>query len=477
MKKIQIISGQLSNEIFKKRSVWVLIGLFNFLIIYAGITGILQFNKLEEVRSKYQKEVRDSWVNSPDKHPHRMAHYGFIALRPKSNLSFFDFGIESFTGNVIFLEAHKQNSTNFSEASVSTSMLRFGEISIAMILQVLLPLFIFFIGFNAISVDRENGTLKVLIAQGITWKELLIGRILGLFQIVLYIFLPAIIITFLLGAFYCNSEVDWCNLIGLFFIYTISIFIYCSISIFVSAFSSSSKLALVILIGLWLTFIVVIPRFAQMIASNVYETPSKIAFESAIEEDIFKHGDSHNPNDEHYKSLKDSILRANNVDSVEQLNFNYNGFQMKEGERISSEIYSKHLQDLNLIYKKQNSFVEYAAFLNPYLCIKYLSMSLCNTDFETYIDFQQQAEKYRYDLAQEMNNLQIKLIPNKASPDSPKQNGIDKKYWSAFKDFKYSKPQLISVLHNIKFVIVSLFFWVVLVMILIQIFSKKLKVI
>ena len=50
---------------------------------------------------QYQKIVRANWLSKPDKNPHRMAHYGYVAFRPKSSLSFFDFGMESFTGQSI----------------------------------------------------------------------------------------------------------------------------------------------------------------------------------------------------------------------------------------------------------------------------------------------------------------------------------------------------------------------------------------
>ena len=46
----------------------------------------------------------------------------------------------------------------------------------------------------------------------------------------------------------------------------------------------------------------------------MYEAPSKIQFTSNIEKDILKQGDSHNPNDLHYKAIKDSLLRVYKVD-------------------------------------------------------------------------------------------------------------------------------------------------------------------
>jgi ABC-2 type transport system permease protein len=477
MKTILYIAQHTTKSILQKISVKILLSIFGLLLIYAGISGVVQYQKSEKTRIKFQKIVRENWVNSPDKHPHRMAHYGFIAFRPKSSLSFFEFGLENYTGNIIFLEAHKQNSTNFSEASLSTAMLRFGEISIAMILQILLPLFIFFLGFNVISSDRENGTLKVLLAQCVGWKQLIFGRIIGIARVANYIFFSAFGFVLILNFFFSLDNTSWLNLVLTFIIYYLSILIYCSIAVIVSSFSKTSKLALVSLIGIWLLFFVVFPRVSQALSSGIYNSPSKIVFESDIEADILKQGDSHNPDDPHFKNLKDSVLKANKVDNIQKLNFNYSGFQMKEGERISSEIYHKHLKNLNNIYQKQNKFLSYTSFINPYIGIKQLSMALSNTDFDTYIDFQQQSEEYRYALAQEMNNLQIRLIPNQKLADTAKPYSISNKYWSSFKDFSYKKPTLYSSLRNELASLISLFFWISVIVTLISMLSKHLKVI
>jgi len=472
---ILLIANHTRRQLLQNKAVLVLMGLICVLVVYAGIMGLLQYKKAETSRIKYQQAVRNNWVNSPDKHPHRMAHYGFIAFRPKSALSIFDYGMESFTGNVIFLEAHRQNSTNFSEASLSTSMLRFGEISIAMIFQILLPLFIFFCGFNCISQDRENGTLKILIGQGLSTQQLLVGKILGIASVAAYIFIPVIIYTSVLTVFAKPDAATWIQLILAFIVYALSLFIYCSIAVIISAVSKSSKLSLVLLIGVWLLIIIVLPRLIQTTANSMYAVPSKIAFETAVEQDIIKEGDSHNPDDAHYKALKDSVLKANKADSVQQLNFNYGGVQMMEGEKISAQIYNRHLNSLMEIYKQQNKLQVFASFVNPYLSIKQLSMAFSQTDFDTYTNFQQQSEIYRYDLAQEMNALQIKLIPNKKLANTAKSYSIDKRYWSTFKDFAYQKPALKTVLRNQVLALCSLLFWIIIMSLLIITTSKKFK--
>jgi ABC-2 type transport system permease protein len=185
----QVYAGAFTN----KAVAWLL-GIIVILFVYAACSGFSIYQLQTKNRLLYQKQVREHWEEMPDKHPHRMAHYGYIAFRTKHPLSFFDFGMESYTGNAVFLEAHRQNTINFSEAGFSTGMLRFGEISIAMILQVLLPLVIFFIGFNIVAADRENGTLKILLSQGTSWTEIIIGKAMGLLAIALSVLLPVIIL-------------------------------------------------------------------------------------------------------------------------------------------------------------------------------------------------------------------------------------------------------------------------------------------
>ncbi|PKV50146.1 ABC-2 type transport system permease protein [Aquimarina sp. MAR_2010_214] len=465
---------------FKNKGVFLLTFFIGLLMVYAAYSGRKNFKTQNEIRAKYQSEARKDWVDNPNKHPHRMAHYGHFAFRPKAPLSVFDFGMESFLGNTIFLEAHKQNTVNFSEASFSTGMLRFGEISIAMILQVLLPLLIFFLGFGAIATERQNGTLKMLLIQGLKWRTLILGKSMGIIAVIMTLFIPIVLTTIFLCTGFQDMNTSTDELLRLFFIivfYFIYLVIFCVIAVLISAISKTSKTSLVSLIGIWLMFIIIIPRISQALGASIYSIPSKAKFESAIGEAIAKVGDSHNPDDPHYKALKDSLLAVYNVDSVKQLPFNYSGYQMKEGEKISTNIYNQHYSQLLDIYYKQNVFSRVISFLNPFMAVKNLSMALSSTDFSSFLNFQKQAENYRYDLAQEMNNLQIKHISNEAKGSSDKNHILDKKHWEEVEEFKY-KPTSISLVFKSEWMSFAAFlFWIGLLVFLIHKFSKTLKAI
>lgn len=483
MKKLHselLIAKHLRQSVFKNTAIFIITIFIGILLLYATFSGWENYKSQNETSEKYQHESREDWLKNPDKNPHRMAHYGNFAFRKSTSLSVFEFGMEPFFGNAIFLEAHKQNTANFSEAGFSNSMLRFGEISIAMVLQVLLPLLIFFIGFNSIAYERENGTLKILLTQGINWKQLLIGKTLGIASVVMMLFIPTLIILVLVWLFLQDFVIttDETLKMLLFILFHLAyLLFFCVIAVLISAISKTSKKALITLIGIWLLFTIILPRTTQAIGAYIFEAPSKIQFNSDIEKDILKQGDSHNPNDPHYKAIKDSLLRTYKVDSVQKLPFNYSGFIMTEGEKISSGIYNEHLAELLEIYKKQNSFSKTVSFLNPYIAMKNLSMGLSNTDYESYIDFQKQAEEYRYKMAQKMNALQIKYISNKKPSATEKPHSISKEHWADLEDFHYEPKPIETILKNEIISIISIVLWITLLFILIRIAAQKLKAI
>ncbi|MCX2430517.1 MULTISPECIES: ABC transporter permease [unclassified Pedobacter] len=474
------IAKQTYKSTFGNKATLVLTILLGLSLGLATYVGWQNFKTQNNQRLYYKNMVRAQWLAKPDKHPHRMAHYGYLAFREKHELSFFDFGIESFAGVSIFLEAHKQNTVNFSEAGFSNGMLRFGEISIAMVLQLLVPLLIFFLGYNSISAERESGTLKILLCQNVSWKKLLWGKTLGIIGVVLTIFIPLILLTILLWASLSNWQISLdatLRLVILILSYSIYFFIVSALTILVSAFQRSSKTALITLLSCWIFFVILMPRIIQAIGTKIHPTPSKIEFADAISSDIQKQGDSHDPNDPHFAAIKDSLLQKYQVDDVKKLPFNYGGYIMAEGERITSGIYSDHQRQLNNTFDKQNSFTVFAGLFNPYLSLKQISMALTASDFKTYVDFQNQAEAYRYGLAQKMNKLQIDKISNHAPGEHEKPLSISKSNWAEQPDFNYKFDHLSHVLTHELLSLVALFVWFITILFFLQYSSKWLKTI
>jgi len=476
---IILIGKQFFKKTFFNKGLFVLLTLFLIVLSYVTIIGWNAFNENAHVVEHHQGKERKSWEDNPDKHPHRMAHFGSFVFRLQHPLRIFDSGIESYTGNAIFLEAHKQHTANFSEASLSTGLIRFGDLNIAMLLQLILPLIIFFIGYAAITSEKENGTLKIIYIQGTSIKEILFGKVLGLFLIASLFFIPSLMslwsISFL-ETHTINSTIILRSVL-ISVCYILFFFILCCITVIVSAKSKNSNNALLTLLGSWLLFFIIIPKTAQVLGNSMYPNVSKIEFSATIENKVLEYGDSHDPNDPHFNKLKDSVLQANNVNDIKDLPFNYSGFLMYKGEAQTAKIYNAEHKKLIKTYRKQNSITNSLVLINPYLAIKNLSMSLSGTDFNTYTHFLTQTEKYRYMQSQYMNDLQMKFISNKAKSSEGKVHVVKKEYWKSIPKFSYEFIPLLKTLYSQCLALISLSIWLVIVLFVMTKFSNRFKII
>lgn len=474
---LKLIKTRTFNSLLKPFQNKILLALVWLFGLISLVMGFLQFRENKAQTEHYRTEMRHNWEHRPDKHPHRMAHYGYVAMREAHPLIIFDKGLDDFLGNIIFLEAHKQNSANLSQAGGSGVLVRFGTFSAAFILQIIVPLLLFFVGFNLITEEKEHSTLKIINLQGAGSKEIIWGKIFGLWTfslVILLPFAPAVIVFSMLGAGTGIADLAFC-ILAISGIYAAFYFVISCITLWVSARSRTSAHALLSLIGLWLLMAVFFPKITQFFAQNLYPSPSRIAFETEVEHEVMKTGDSHNPDDVHFKHLKDSLLTHYKVDSEKKLPFNYSGFVMKEGEKISSRIYAKELGDLQNIYKNQLVFTQFSGFFNPISTIRDLSMNFSGTDYFSYQNFQNQAENYRYYIAQRMNDLQIEHVSNIKPKPGEKPLAISNKYWKETKDFHYQPTALSDAAKAAALSLFALLFWIFICVLRINSTAKKLK--
>jgi ABC-2 type transport system permease protein len=455
---IKLIASQEWRNAFRTKVVYISAIVLGVALLTALIISWQNAKTLNNEREKYQDLVRTNWLEQPDRHPHRASHYGYLAFRPKSALSFFDSGVDSFAGTSIFLEPHRQNTVNFSEAQHSTGLLRFGELNLALILQLLVPLLIFFLGFSAISGERESGILAIILSQGISWRELLLGKTIGILSIIIALLLPLLMISFalwfVLNDFRLSS--DSALRIGVLIVcYGFHFAVCAAVAVIVSSFTKTSKSSLIALIVIWISFWVAMPRAMQNLGASVYPTVSKSQFDKLLEDDLAKEGDSHNAQDAKFTELKKETLAKYNVNDVRDLPFNYGGFVMGKAEAISSSIFRKHYGELLEKFRSQNHITELASLLNPYLAIRHFSMATAGSDFFAYENFQWQAEDFRFNMVQKLNDLHT----NEIKSANDRSQKIDNENWHEFPKFEYREPTISESLGRQILAISSVMFW------------------
>lgn len=456
---------------WRARVVPVLAGLLTLMLLGAAMVGHARAWADDEQRRRYQDMVTEQWVTQPDRHPHRVAHYGFLVFRPKAPLSFFDAGVDSYTGTSLFLEAHRQNSANFSDATQSDGTRRFGELTMAMVLQLFVPLLLFVIAGVAVTREREAGTLWLQLCQGVAWRDLLWGKALGGLLLVVVLVTPGLLVA---GAWLASTtstawSVDTLQRAALLTVSYGAYFLVCALlAVLVSARHRTSRGALVTLVTLWIVLWVAVPRALPGVAVAMAPLPSNATFEADVERRVRELGDGHNPNDPRFTQLRTDTLATHGVSRVEDLPFNYNGVVMRESEALTSEAYTEHVDRLLTIYERHGQLAQFTAFLSPYVAIRLASMAFAGVDVSHAIEFERQAEIYRYSLIQELNELHTHEVAHAQDRyvgldggGAPTRQRIDRTHFQGIPTFDYRSPDAAWAMSSQPASVAALAFWLV----------------
>lgn len=442
MSAITLIARDELRLMRRNRTAMIACALLILLTLVAIISSWTHQRGIEELRSRHQHEADAAFDSQPDRHPHRMVHYGTFIFRPLSALAAFDPGIDAFTGNSMFLEGHRQNTANFGDVNQSSLLVRFGQLTPAFILQGVAPLLLIFLGYGAIAREREARTLRLLALQGVSPGAIVGGKLLALLGLAGFVALPALAGLGALVAFNASEALLPALLIALGYMVWLSL--WAVVILIVSAVVRHRRDALLVLVALWAISIVLLPRLAPAVAGNAVPLPNRLQTDVAIARDLRKLGDAHNPDDPHFAAFKAAVLERYGVSRVEDLPVNYKGLLGIEGERLSSQLFNAYGNASFAAQEKQNAIVTAIGTISPAIALRSLSMAAAGTDFAAHRDFLEQAETYRYDLIQHLNSLQAKAVTftddtaKDAEADQRKRIGAEN--WSTLPNFSYVAP-------------------------------------
>ncbi len=102
-----------------------------------------------------------------------------MAYKPPAALAVFDPGAAPYLGQVIWLEAHRQDPAMFRPAEDAPELGRLADLSVAGVLTNLLPLLVFVMGYGAFAGERERGTLRQVMTAGAGQDAVFAGKLVA----------------------------------------------------------------------------------------------------------------------------------------------------------------------------------------------------------------------------------------------------------------------------------------------------------
>ncbi len=151
-----------------------------------------------------------------------------------------------------------------------------GRFDVAFVVIYLLPLLILAITYNFLSGEREAGTLAMLLAQPVSLRSFIIGKIALRFAVVCILVVGFGLAAFLAGGGSLTAEGAFPRMILWISAAVVYVAFWFATAVAVNAFGWKSATNAVALAGIWLFFVVLVPALLNVAVTTLFPVPSRV---------------------------------------------------------------------------------------------------------------------------------------------------------------------------------------------------------
>ncbi len=185
-------------------------------------------------------------------------------------------GVSNDIGRTIEVNGRGEMAAHDSRFNEEPMFAVFRFLDLEFVFTVVLSLFAILLGYDAVSGEKERGTLRLALANPVPRSTYIVGKLLGSFIALAVALSLAIaagcLLLPLLGI--SMSGADWGRL-GLVILSGLLYFgAFLSISVFVSAATSRSSSSFLVLLVVWILSVLIVPRAAVLLAGRAIDVPS-----------------------------------------------------------------------------------------------------------------------------------------------------------------------------------------------------------
>ncbi len=407
-----MIRAILAKELLEYRRDGRLHGVLNVMLALAAgclFTAWPTYTSQQRAAIEAQGRDQEAFVQQGDKAPHAAAHFGRMAHKPSSALAMFDPGGTPYLGQVIWLEAHRQDPAMFRPAEDSPELRRLADLSIAGVLTLASPLILCLVGAGVFAGERERGSLRQLMSVGVRPGVLYAGKIGALASVGVAV--TSIVIGVSIAVAIASSSMAaaadivvrgvW--LIAAYAAYNVA---FAAIVVSISAQARSTAAALMLALCTWAGACVLVPRLAASLAEHLYPTPDAGLF--WVDASARVRAQQLERASPEYRSLQREVLsralgREIKAEEADRIAVNRFGLALEISERVGAKAHAEAYGSLYDTYAKQQRMRRLLALLSPTITLQHASSALAGTDISAHHHFAQAAEQQRNLMMRVMN--------------------------------------------------------------------------
>lgn len=411
--------------------------------VLLAATSVLTVDRItaeQSQRLEQQVKAEQTFFSQPDRHPHRMVHYGHYAFRPPPPLAVFEPGVDAVTGQSIFLEGHRQNTAMFADTKAAADLGGFAALTPASLYQLLVPLLLIVLGHALFLREREGGTLAVLLAQGQSGVRLAAGKAAALLAVIAIFTIPLIGVaaySVTLG----ESALAAFSLVGSYLLY---LCVWGAIVLAASIVLKQRAVSLGVLVFVWLLAALIVPRFAINASSAAIDAPGKIESDLVMLAEQRKLGDGHNAADPAFQRLQAQVLEQYGVETIEELPINWRGVVATYSETELTDLLNGYAEKRMGLEASQSRIFDLFGVVSPTIAIGSASRTLSGTDLATHHRFLRESETLRFNFVQSLNKAHVEKLDyaldmnRNASDEASRLARVNAESWKVLDEFRFT---------------------------------------
>lgn len=411
------------------------------LLVATTVLTTLRMQGETAARAHHQADAEAAFLSQPARHPHRMVHYGHYVFRTPAPLALFDPGLDTVTGQSIFLEGHRQNTAMFAASGASANLGAMSWLSPAKVYQLFGPLLLILLGHGLIAREREAATLAAQMAQGTPGRVLLAGKALALLSVVVLMLLPLALSAVLAVLAGEEPAAAWA-LVGAYLLY---LSIWGALALLASAVLQRRAAVLATLATVWVGLTLVLPALAVSVASSTAPMAGKLETDLAMLTHLRQLGDGHNANDPAFAQLRADLLAKHGVQRVEDLPVNLRGVVAQFSEQRLTDTLNTYAQSQMDAQTRQALVMSRLGWFTPLLAVADASRAVAGVDLVHHHRFLQEAESLRYGFVQGLNKVHAEKlaysddIRRSSDAQAEQRTRVDAATWQLLDRFRF-KP-------------------------------------
>jgi ABC-type transport system involved in multi-copper enzyme maturation permease subunit len=165
------------------------------------------------------------------------------------------------------------------ESSDSTSLL--GTVDLLFLVQFLLSLVAVVASFDMICGERETGTLKLILINNVSRRQVLRGKLASVLLLIFGSFTLALALglglLWLVGGWVPRESEGWLRLLGLCLLSLLYLGVFVHLGAWVSSLTSRGLTSLVVLLFVWAATTAILPQSAGLVAQALYPADSAVS--------------------------------------------------------------------------------------------------------------------------------------------------------------------------------------------------------